>query len=69
MNDDPHTTPALRRSPSLAVFGLLAIAVGGWGIAGGPDLPDLTLLPWVLIGIGAVAGIVLVASGLRRPPS
>ena len=74
MNDDlqtsdPQTAPELRRSPWLAVAGLLAIAVGAWGVAGGPDLPDLTLLPWVLIGVGVVAGVVLIASGLRRPSS
>ena len=47
---------------------LLAIAVAAWGLTGGPDLPDLNLLPWVLIGVGTLAGVVLIASGFRRRP-
>lgn len=68
MNDDPQNLPA-RRAPLLAVAGVLAIAVAGWGLSGGPDLPDLSLLPWILVGVGTLAGLVLIASGFRRKPT
>lgn len=66
MNDDDLHLPTKTRSPLLVVLGVLAIAVGAWGLSGGPDLPDVNLLPWILLGVGALAGVVLIASGFRR---
>ncbi|MFT3663177.1 MAG: hypothetical protein QM809_17960 [Gordonia sp. (in: high G+C Gram-positive bacteria)] len=66
MSENTENLPEPRRAPLLAVFGVLALAVAGWGLSGGPDIPDLRLLPWLLIGVGTVAGIVLIASGFRR---
>ncbi|MEZ5212606.1 hypothetical protein [Gordonia sp. (in: high G+C Gram-positive bacteria)] len=68
MNDENPGTLEPRRAPILVMAGVLAIAVAAWGLTGGPDLPDLNLLPWVLIGVGTLAGVVLIASGFRRRP-
>lgn len=61
MNDE--TT---RRSPALAITGLIALGVAGWGLSGGPDLPDLPVLPWILLALGLLAGVLLIVSGIRR---
>ncbi|AVM00010.1 hypothetical protein C6V83_06735 [Gordonia iterans] len=66
MTDPTDNLPEVRRAPVLAVVGVLALAVAGWGLTGGPDLPDLELLPWILIGVGTLAGVILIASGFRR---
>lgn len=58
--------PIERRSPALAIGGLIALGVAAWGLTGGPDLPDLNLLPWILLALGLVAGLALIASGIRR---
>ncbi len=66
MNHDTEGAPIERRSPALVIAGLIALAVAGWGLSGGPDLPELNLLPWILLGLGLVAGLVLIVSGIRR---
>ncbi|WP_132993964.1 hypothetical protein [Gordonia zhaorongruii] len=67
----PHATdssacPEQHRSPLLAVFGVLALIVAGWGFAGGPDLGDAHAAPWAILIVGVVAGVGLVVSGIRR---
>ena len=67
--NDTENLPEARRSPLLIVAGVVALAVGAWGLSGGPSVPELNLLPWILIGVGTLAGIILIASGFRRPRS
>lgn len=55
-----------RRSSGLALLGVVAIAVAVWGLAGSPDLPSASVIGWVVIGVGLVAGLVLLVSGARR---
>ncbi|MEJ9078914.1 hypothetical protein WKY82_10870 [Gordonia malaquae] len=55
-----------RRSPGLAVLGILALMVAGWGLLGGPSLGDTRALPWAVLAVGVVIGLGLVASGMRR---
>ncbi|MFT4088096.1 MAG: hypothetical protein QM658_13295 [Gordonia sp. (in: high G+C Gram-positive bacteria)] len=64
---DGETADLARRSPVLAVLGVLALGVAGWGLAGGPALPDLNAVPWLLVTLGLLAGLALVISGFRRP--
>ncbi|MGW0038899.1 hypothetical protein [Gordonia sp. NPDC003376] len=59
------TTDVARRSPGLALFALLGVAVAAWGLADGPTLPDLATLGWVAVVIGVIAGLVLIVSGAR----
>ncbi|NDK89035.1 hypothetical protein GYA93_05485 [Gordonia desulfuricans] len=59
------TTEAARRSPGLALFALLGLAVAAWGLADGPTLPDLATLGWIAVAVGAIAGLVLIVSGAR----
>lgn len=67
MSDNVDNLPAIRRTPLLAVLGVIALGVAAWGLTGGPEIPSLNpLLPWILIGVGVVAGVVLIASGFRR---
>lgn len=57
---DDHPT---RRSPGLAILGLAALAVAGWGLADGPVLPDPTILGWAAVIGGLVVGLVLIVTG------
>ena len=66
MNDDVETIDTPRRSPALAIAGVIAIMVAGWGLTGGVDVPAISMLPWILIVAGALVGIVLIASGFKR---
>lgn len=66
MNDTQNLPETTHRSPLLVIAGVVALAIGGWGLAGGPTIPELDLLPWILIGVGALAGVILIASGFRR---
>ena len=63
MNDDTPTT----RSPGLAFAGVLALLVSLWGLADGPRfLADASYVPWLVLGIGLVVGLILIISGFRR---
>ncbi|MFT3714617.1 MAG: hypothetical protein QM774_01335 [Gordonia sp. (in: high G+C Gram-positive bacteria)] len=62
---EPDAAPT-RRSPFLALAGIVTLLVSAWGLTGGVNLPDLNLVPWILIGVGVLVGVVLVISGLRR---
>lgn len=66
MTDDVETIDTPRRSPGLVIAGVIAIMVAAWGMTGGVNVPALSLLPWILIVAGTLAGIVLIASGFRR---
>lgn len=67
MTDQQITeAPEGRRNPLLAVLGVLALLVAGWGLTGGPDLTDSNAIPWTILVIGLVIGVGLVASGIRR---
>ena len=66
MTDQTTTDATQRRSPFLAIAGILALLVAGWGLFGGPELPDLNVLPWILVAAGVAAGIALIASGFRK---
>ncbi|MFZ2512271.1 MAG: hypothetical protein WAW85_14420 [Gordonia sp. (in: high G+C Gram-positive bacteria)] len=66
MTDDVETIDTPRRSPALVIAGVIAIMVAAWGLTGGVSVPALSLLPWILIVAGTLAGIVLIASGFRR---
>lgn len=65
MTDDTEAVDTSRRSPALAISGVIAIMVAGWGLTGGVDVPTLSLVPWILIVAGALIGVVLIASGFR----
>ena len=67
MSEDNNGTTADqgRRSPGLALLGLAALAVAGWGLVGGPDLPDLAALGWVAIAVGLAVGLALIVTGAR----
>ncbi|MFT4124743.1 MAG: hypothetical protein QM662_00725 [Gordonia sp. (in: high G+C Gram-positive bacteria)] len=54
-----------RRSPALAVLGIVALAIAGWGLADGPALPDIQVLIWLAVGAALVAGVTLVIAGAR----
>ena len=58
--------PEDHRNPFLAVIGVLALMIAGWGLAGGPDITDSGAIPWTILVIGLVVGVGLVASGIRR---
>ncbi|GAA4674445.1 hypothetical protein [Gordonia humi] len=68
MTDDQstETTAEGRRSPFLAVLGVLALLVAGWGLADGPDISSTSAVPWTILVIGVVIGVGLVASGIHR---
>ncbi|GAC69876.1 hypothetical protein [Gordonia soli] len=53
------------RAPGLGLVGLAALAVAGWGLAGGPDLPDGAGIGWVAVIVGVIVGLVLIATGAR----
>lgn len=56
----------VRRSVFLALSGILTLLVAAWGMAGGFHLPNLDLVPWLLVIGGVLVGVVLILSGLRR---
>ncbi|QKT06373.1 hypothetical protein HUN08_03580 [Gordonia sp. X0973] len=56
----------VRRSVFLAVAGILTLLVAAWGMTGGFHLPNLDLVPWLLVIGGVLVGVVLILSGLRR---
>ncbi|WOC11256.1 hypothetical protein [Gordonia sp. MP11Mi] len=58
--------PEGRRNPFLAVLGVLALLVAGWGLAGGPDVTNSGTIPWTILVVGLVVGLGLVMSGIRR---
>ncbi|MFM9377871.1 hypothetical protein [Gordonia sp. VNK21] len=66
MSEPVDENPA-RRSPALVVSGVLALLLAGWGLSGGPDIPNVNVVPWILVGLGLLVGVVLVISGFRRP--
>ncbi|WAC54742.1 hypothetical protein [Gordonia sp. SL306] len=53
------------RAPGLAILGLAALLVAGWGLAGGPDLPSAADLGWLAVGLGLVIGLILILTGAR----
>ncbi|MGV9671923.1 hypothetical protein ACWDPV_15225 [Gordonia sp. NPDC003504] len=54
-----------RRAPGVALIGVAALAVAGWGLADGPTLPDPATLGWLVVGVGVVIGALLILSGTR----
>ncbi|GEE01921.1 hypothetical protein nbrc107696_23670 [Gordonia spumicola] len=66
MTEQSATDTPLRRSPGLAVMGVLALLVAGWGLADGPSIDQTHTLPWALLAVGVIVGLGLVASGFRR---
>lgn len=66
MTNPLEQDPGARRSPILAIAAIGALAVAAWGLLGGPNLPEVNALPWILIGLGLIAGLVLIVSGIRR---
>ncbi len=53
------------RAPGLGIVGIAALAVAGWGLAGGPALPDAADLGWAAVGVGLLIGLILIISGTR----
>lgn len=69
--DTPNSSGAVepaadRRAYPLAVVGLLAGSVAGWGLAGSPAIGFGPELGWIAIAVGLVVGLVLIVSGTRR---
>ncbi|ATD70266.1 MULTISPECIES: hypothetical protein [Gordonia] len=69
MNGDPAATEdyaeSTHRAPGLGIVGIAALAVAGWGLAGGPALPEAADLGWAAVGIGLLIGLILIISGTR----
>lgn len=61
---DPDTAPR-HRAPGLVILGLAGLLVAGWGLAGGPDLPDATNLGWIAVATGLIIGLILILTGAR----
>ncbi|ASR02516.1 hypothetical protein [Gordonia rubripertincta] len=68
-NSDPNVADdhneSTHRAPGLGLVGIAALAVAGWGLAGGPALPDAANLGWAAVGIGLLIGLILIISGTR----
>ncbi|MGZ8179233.1 hypothetical protein ACXVUM_14995 [Williamsia sp. SKLECPSW1] len=48
------------------IVGLVALAIAVWGLLGGPSTGDLTVFPWIGVGVAGAVGVGLViAGGLR----
>ncbi|MDS1112335.1 hypothetical protein RD149_00985 [Gordonia westfalica] len=59
-------TESTHRAPGLGIAGIAALAVAGWGLAGGPALPEAADLGWAAVGVGLLIGLILIISGTRR---
>ncbi|MGX7695607.1 hypothetical protein [Gordonia polyisoprenivorans] len=70
-NDDHNDTNRApqRRAPVVALIGLAALLVAGWGLADGPTLPDPATIGWALVGIAVAVGALLIATGARSARS
>ena len=67
-DSDPDRAPQ-RRAPVVALIGLAALLVAGWGLADGPTLPDPATIGWALVGIAVAVGALLIATGARSARS
>ncbi|MGV9710554.1 hypothetical protein ACWDTI_07810 [Gordonia sp. NPDC003424] len=67
MNDptDIERGDTRHRAPGLVLLGVAALLVAGWGIAGGPDLPDAASLGWIAVAAGLSIGLILIVTGAR----
>ncbi|GAB2639864.1 hypothetical protein GCM10027169_04830 [Gordonia jinhuaensis] len=60
-----HTAPPRRRfAPLHAAVAVIVLVIAGWGLAGGSGLRELTVIAWSLVGLGVLAGLALVISGM-----
>lgn len=54
-----------RRAPGVAVVGVAALAVAGWGLADGPTVPDPSTIAWVAVAVAVTIGTLLIVAGAR----
>lgn len=48
------------------VVGVIAFVVAVWGLLGAPSLEDVSVLPWIAIGVAGVVGVSLIVGGGLR---
>lgn len=48
------------------VVGVIAFVVAVWGLLGAPSLEDVSVLPWIAIGVAGVVGLSLIVGGGLR---
>ena len=48
------------------VVGVIALVVAVWGLLGAPSLENVSVLPWVAIGVAGVVGVSLIVGGGLR---
>ncbi|MBE7162134.1 MAG: hypothetical protein INR72_12880 [Williamsia herbipolensis] len=48
------------------VVGVIAFVVAVWGLLGAPSLEEVSVLPWIAVGIAGVVGVGLIVGGSLR---
>ncbi|WP_299575494.1 hypothetical protein [uncultured Williamsia sp.] len=45
------------------VVGVIAFVVAVWGLLGAPSLDDVSVLPWIAVGVAGAVGVSLIVGG------
>lgn len=45
------------------VVGVIAFVVAVWGLFGAPSLDDVSVLPWIAVGVAGAVGVSLIVGG------
>lgn len=48
------------------VVGVIAFVVAVWGLLGAPSLEEVSVLPWIAVGVAGVVGVGLIVGGSLR---
>lgn len=48
------------------VVGVIAFVVAVWGLLGAPSLEEVSVLPWIAVGVAGAVGLGLIVGGSLR---
>ncbi|MGC4934159.1 hypothetical protein ACLQ3C_10800 [Gordonia sp. DT30] len=54
-----------RRAPAVALTGVVALVIAGWGLADGPRVPDPATIGWLVVAVAVAIGALLIVTGAR----